>query len=301
MMQKIFGNKIIRLKEVSNKIDLIHEALGRIETRGNLNIDSNNINDYEFKVFSQNGEDGIIQYILSKIKGTEKTFIEFGVQNYLESNTRFLLQSYGWCGLVIDANEKNIRYIKNRFEKKYRLTATCAFITKDNINNLITNHGFKGEVGILSIDIDGNDFSIWEAINCFNPKIVICEYNSLFGPTAEVSIPYNEKFIREQAHHSYLYYGASISALAKLGEQKGFSLVGSNLAGNNLFFVQNEFASNFEVLSPIEAYKKQMFCEARNQKGEMIFLNYSERIKQIQDLPIYDFKSDSIKTIKESL
>lgn len=130
-MLKSFQN----YEERFNKIDL---ALGRIESRQCRTLNSKDIGDNEFKVFSQWGEDGIIQFLIDNIDIKEKTFIEFGVENYTESNTRFLLQNNNWRGLVIDGSEENISYIKNdSIYWKHNIKAECAFITKDNINQLI--------------------------------------------------------------------------------------------------------------------------------------------------------------------
>ena len=116
-----------------------------------------NIQDAEFSVFSQWGDDGIIQYLIHTIGITNKTFIEFGVENYREANTRFLLINNNWKGLVIDGSEKNIQYIKNdAISWNYSLNAVAKFITKENLNSLIENNGFKGEIGILHIDVDGD-------------------------------------------------------------------------------------------------------------------------------------------------
>ena len=142
------------------------------------------LDEVEFQVFSQRGEDGIIQYILSKIEVPNKIFVEFGVETYTESNTRFLLISNNWSGLVIDGSKKNIDFIKKDFIYwKYDITAVESFITKENINQLIGNYTKEiQDIGLLSVDIDGNDYWVWESIECIKPRIVICEYNSAFGP-----------------------------------------------------------------------------------------------------------------------
>lgn len=121
-----------------------------------------NIQHAEFKVSSQFGEDGIIQYLVHHLGIETKTFIEFEVENYTESNTRFLLMNNNWKGLVIDGSKENIDYIKNdSIYWKYDLTATCAFVDKENINNIFLENNFSGEIVLLSIDIDGNDYWIW--------------------------------------------------------------------------------------------------------------------------------------------
>ena len=122
-----------------------------------------NIQEAEFKVFSQFGDDGIIQYLVNRVEipAGRRRFIEFGVENYRESNTRFLLLNNNWSGLILDGSAENINSIKNdQIYWKHELTAVHSFIDRDNINELIAANGFAGEVGILSIDIDGNDYWI---------------------------------------------------------------------------------------------------------------------------------------------
>ena len=143
----------------------------------NLNSKKVEIKDFsevEFSVYSQWGEDGIINWLLDKLEDLPETFIEFGVENYIESNTRYLLHTRNWSGLVIDGDKSNIEDIKKSSAYwKYDLSAVEAFITKKNINTILQENNFKDEVGLLSIDIDGNDYWIWEAINSCNPDIVI--------------------------------------------------------------------------------------------------------------------------------
>jgi hypothetical protein len=278
---------------------LIQEALGRIETRQVLEK-VNDFNDSGFRVYSQWGEDGIIQFLINKIHIKNKNFIEFGVENYTESNTRFLLLNNNWSGLVMDGDHHSIDFIKN--DKKIywgsNLKAKRAFITKENINNLISEEGLIGDIGILSIDIDGNDYWIWEAIDCVSPRIVICEYNSLFGPKSTISTPYADDFIRTRAHYSNLYYGTSISALEYLGKQKGYSLVGSNNAGNNIFFVRNDLIGDLKVLTAEECYQKSKFKESLDESGKLTFLDHSSGIKLIGDMKVIDVIDDKEMTIK---
>ena len=191
---------------VLNKLNSMQQALGRIENRLNENLNSNSINDYEFKVSSQWGEDGIIQYLLKNTEIKNQIFVEFGVEKYTESNTRFLLQNNNWKGLIIDGSEKNISYIKSDpIYWKHNLKADCEFITAENINEILKRNGIQGEIGLLSIDIDGNDYWVWESINVIEPLIVIIEFNSVFGFTHKLSIPYTKNFFRTKVHHSNLY------------------------------------------------------------------------------------------------
>src|ERR1044072_8195184 len=130
-----------------------------------LNQQKNKVNaleEVEFQVFSQRGEDGILQYLTSRIEIPHRIFVEFGVENYTESNTRFLLMNNNWSGLVIDGSKSNVDFIRNDFIYwKYDISAVESFITRGNINTLIRNYTKETDIGLLSVDIDGNDYWVW--------------------------------------------------------------------------------------------------------------------------------------------
>jgi len=286
------------------KLDSIQQSIGRIEYRQLQPHFANmkNLQEVEYKVFSQWGDDGIIQYLVHTIPIDRKVFVEFGVENYLESNTRYLLQNNNWAGLIIDGSQKNINYIKNDpFYWKYNLKAECAFIDRDNIDSIISSNGVTGDIGILSIDIDGNDFWIWQSIDCVSPRIVICEYNSYFGPCAKVTIPYDKNFIRTKAHYSNLYWGASIGALEDLAQSKGYSLIGSNSAGNNVYFIRKDVQGKLPTLSSEEAYVKSQFRESRDSKNKLTYLIQAEGVSLISEMPVFDLTLKKTVMLKDSL
>lgn len=258
----------------------------------------------EFKVFSQFGEDGIIQMLIDKvgIERANQTFVEFGVENYQEANTRFLLMNNNWRGLIIDGSAKNMDALRRSdIAWRHDLTAVGAFICAENINDLLVNHGFSGQIGLLSIDIDGNDYWVWQRIEVVSPIIVVVEYNSVFGPDRAITVPYDPKFVRSRAHYSHLYWGASLKALDLVARSKGYSLVGSNAAGNNAFFVREDRLGDLKPLSVADAYVESRFREGRNPDGSLSFVSGSDRIKVIEHLPVYDVEKDQTLTIREAL
>lgn len=271
------------------RLRAIQESLGRIEARQNSK-EVGGINEHEFQVYSQFGEDGVIQFLLRHVKIKNHVFVEFGVSNYLESNTRFLLINNNWSGLVIDGDPLNVSSIKaDPIYWRHNLKADCAFITRDNINGLLKRNGISGDIGLLSVDIDGNDYWVWDSINAVNPRIVVCEYNSLWGDTLAVSTPYDSAFIRTDAHYSNLYFGASITALTNLANAKGYSLVGSNMAGNNLFFVRNDLMENMTAVTPKDAWVQSQFREARDESGQLTFLSFAEQLGLLVDMLLVNF------------
>src|SRR5262249_19189120 len=151
-----------------------------------------------------------------------------------------------WRGLIADNSEEAISAIKQTdLMWRYDLTVAQRFIDPANINGLFTEHGFTGELGLLSVDIDGQDYWVWRAIDVVAPQIVICEYNAVFGDLHAISVPPNPSFYRTAAHSSNLYWGASIKALEQLARSKGYTLVGSNLEGCNAFFVRDDLMTHF--------------------------------------------------------
>jgi hypothetical protein len=252
-----------------------------------------------FKVFSQFDEDGIIQYLISKLPIGNRTFIEFGVENYEESNTRFLLLNDHWQGMVLDARASDIRYIQqDKIYWQYDLKAKCSWITRENINGLLHDAGFGEDVGLLSIDIDGNDYWIWEAIQSVRPLIVIVEYNSLLG-LRPIAVPYKEDFERTVAHYSNLYYGASLGALQHLAQKKGYLLLGSNVWGHNAFFIRADIAGEFRGLQLQEAYVASKFRESRDEAGKLTYVRGNDRIKLIQDMPVVQVVTGETGKLKD--
>lgn len=256
----------------------------------------------EFKVFSQYGEDGILQYLIREtgISHDEEIFIEFGVQDYLESNTRFLLQGDHWRGVIIDGSQEYMENVR-RSDLYWRndLTAINAWIDRDNINSIISNAGFNGNIGILSIDIDGNDYWVWERIDVVNPVIVVIEWNSVFGSKYTVSVPYAPDFDRASAHYSCLYWGASMRAFEYLADKKGYVLVGSNRVGNNIFFVRRDRLNRLKALTTDEAYVESRFRDSRDTQGQLNFLSGTARYEETKNLPLVDVITGKLTTLAE--
>ncbi len=249
----------------------------------------NYLHDYEFKIFSQWQDDGIIQFLIQNIAIKNYAFIEFGVEDFMESNCRFLMMNNNYQGFVMDGSQEKINHLKNQhWFWKYDLQCQAVFIDKDNINELIKNSQLN-DIAVLHIDLDGNDYWILENIDLsvINPAILIMEYNSIFGKKRAISVPYDKVFNRTNYHYSNLFQGASLSALNYQAEKKGYSLIGCNSAGNNCYFVRNDLLNNkVYKLSIEEAYVESKFRESRNQKGELSFLRDQDRINQIKDLEV---------------
>ncbi len=303
MFKRFIDNLFVHLRglvtagKTMNEIKMLSAKLliDRIAD-GGLRID---IQGAEFKVFSQFGEDGIIQYLIRQAKVTrdERTAIEFGSDFYGEANTRLLVLNDNWRALLIDGKQSSIRSIKRQpFYWSHDITAVRAFIDAENINALICDAGFSGAVGLLSIDIDGNDYWVWERITVVDPIIVVAEYNPVFGASRAVTIPYDPKFHFSGAHWSGLYYGCSLKALELLGTRKGYALVGCNSNGNNCFFVKRDRLRGQPILSSEDAYVEARYREGRDRSGALTYATGLEQLKDFADLPLVNVETGT--TIK---
>ena len=272
----------------------------RISLLNKKNKKIKDLSDIEFKVYSQWGEDGIIDWLIDKLPQIPKKFLEIGTQDYKESNTRFVLINKNWDGFLIEADKDAIKNIKSqRVYWRYNLTAINEFITKDNINNIIKKNNIPKKLGLLSLDIDGNDYWILKKLSSLDPSIIICEYNSLFGQKRSVTVPYKKNFTRSKEHYSNLYYGASINAFIELMKKKNYYLVGTNSAGNNAFFVKKNLWHKVKKLIIKKKVFNSKFRESRDAKGKLTFLSKKKSLILIKNKFMIDLKNNIKKKILE--
>jgi len=247
---KLVGSEQYKLYKLAKiKWDRIYD---NIETKLQKDI---NLREYSKAVYSQNGEDGIIDCIFKLIGTTNKYYVEFGTQDGTECNTRYLRERENWTGLLMDGDNNN-KYINLHKE----------FITAENINDLFKKYSVPQEFDLLSIDIDGNDWYVWNNLK-YTPRVVVIEYNSSFG--------LDDKIIEYKADYYFnhtLYFGASITALYNLGRSKGYSLVGTDNQGVNLFFIRNDLIThNFvNINNP-----KKLYVENKN------ILKYFKKVNNV--------------------
>lgn len=271
-----------------------------LENMNKKNTEIENFSDVEFSVFSQFGEDGIISWLVSKIPNIEQVFVEIGTQDYWESNTRYLLKSKKWKGYLIEGSEDYINKIKKqRTYWQNNIKAIQAFVNKDNINDVIKKNIKEKRVGLLSIDIDGNDYWVLENINNLSPTFIICEYNSIFGDIFRVSVPYKENFDRNKSHFSNLYFGASLSSFKSLLGKKGYNFLGTSSTGVNAFFVKKEYYSIFKSIIKDHKEYPAAVREGRNKNGELTYENLPKSLNTIKDMEVFDFDENAIKKISD--
>lgn len=246
------------------------------------------IQEAEFGCYSQFGEDGIIQWLIARVPIENEVFVEFGVQDYSESNTRFLLLHDNWRGLILDAGTSHIEELREtELDERYWVDAQSAWITRENINELLAE--VKGDIGLLSIDIDGNDYWVFEAISVVSPRIVVIEYNSHLGRVRPVVVPYDPAFVLTEAHWSFMYWGSSLPALVHLARRKGYRFVGSDSVGLNAFFVRDDVAGDLPDLDAAEGWRESRFRNSRNRSMEKTRIGpHAERLALMAGLPLIE-------------
>lgn len=201
--------------------------------------------DIGFRVNSQHDEDGILLYIFSLIGTSNMMCVEVCAGDGVECNTANLILNHRWIGLLCDGDERNVerarQYFTSHPDTKYwppKIVQT--WITRRNVDDVIRNNGFSGEIDLLSLDIDGVDYWIWKEINSITPRVVVLEFNHLWGPEESVTVPYSDDFVAEFSAYGSDYGGASLMAFVKLGKEKGYRLVGTNIIATNAFFIRND-------------------------------------------------------------
>ena len=191
-----------------------------------------------FKAYSEGDQDGILQEIFRRIGTTNRHFIEFGCGNGMENNTLYLLIS-GWSGVWMDGDPQNIQAARSFHAsalERGALRAECRMITAENVCEQLSALCNSHEIDLLSIDIDGNDFWVWQALEGISPRVVVIEYNATLRPPIQVVQKYDPNARWNRTN----YFGASLSALERLGTAKGYNLVGCSLANGDAFFVRQD-------------------------------------------------------------
>ena len=222
--------------------------------------------DTEFRNHSQNGEDGILLYIFSLIGTTNKVTVEMCAGNGIESNSANLILNHGWYGLLYDGDKKRVergRHFFNTHPDSCRLPPAFshAWITRDNVNDLISGRRFEGEIDLFSLDMDGVDYWIWDALEVVSPRVVVVEVQAAWMAEKAVTVPYREDFVaswictNEKYDMHAQYGGASLPAFVKLARKKGYRLVGCNSLGFNAFFMRNDVGiSEFPEIDPASCF-----------------------------------------------
>lgn len=257
----------------------------------------------DYKVFSQNGEDGIIDYLLNSLNIDVPKFLEIGVGNYKESNTRYLFEKSSCKGMIVD-NIKNLKQKVSKYVKLWKgdLTIIENTVTSENILEILSSNNFHKNLDIFSLDIDGIDYWVMKEIPENISKIVVAEYNSIFGPNLEVSVPNIKNFDRKKYHYSYLCYGTSLRALINLMIKKKYVFLGTNIACNNAFFVSESEVKKININLPdiknLEKFTRSNFTESRSINGELNYLSGQDKLNEIENCEVVDLSTQNNNLVK---
>jgi hypothetical protein len=254
--------------------------------------------DIDYRVFSQFGDDGIIDFLCSRLLLHKPVFIEIGTGDYVESNTRFLYQLRTTKGLIIDCDPSLAEESQGRlgsFFWKGEFIPRSAFVTLDNVRSLI--HGFE-DSDLLSLDIDGNDYWVLSVLlRDLQPKILIVEFNAYFGSQEAVTTPYDPNFVRSHYHYSHLVFGASLKAFCCL-TSTNYCFLGTNLHCNNAYFIRRDFVHflpvSFHMPDPefLDEFTQNFTREARNENGSLSFVTHTTRLNIIKESILVDLSSN---------
>lgn len=202
--------------------------------------------DAGFRVYSQSDEDGLLLYLFSLIGFRNRLLLDVASGAPMGGNTTNLIVNWGCHGLLLEGNgrlveESVLFYQRHPDTVLFPPRIRQAWITAENINELVSQEGFSGEIDLFSLDVDGVDYWLWESLHVVSPRVVMVEYQDMFLVDEAVTVPYRPDFNRFSIHPDY--FGASLAAFVKLAQQKGYRLVGCNRYGYNAFFVRNDLAS----------------------------------------------------------
>jgi len=236
------GNSILDNEAVAQKVFMNQYRL--LASYGNDRLPS--IMDVGFRKYSEFEEDGMLLYIFSLITPINHKCVEICAGNGRQCNTANLIINHGWWGFLFDGNEKNVKagitfFSRNKDTFIHPPRFTRAWITAENVNDLIKKSGVTGPIDMLSIDIDGMDYWVWKAISVIEPRVVVCETHNPIPPDKALTVPYDPEFVFESEN----YRGASLAAMCKLGRDKGYRLIGTHRFGFNAFFIKNGVGEEF--------------------------------------------------------
>jgi hypothetical protein len=242
---KMNSMELIKLGRLLSGSDLLFEVW-RATSRYD---DPRSLSRFDASLYSQNGEDGVIAEILRRIGIQTGFFVEIGIENGQENNTRLLLEQ-GWRGLWIEGSQE----LAGKAKAAYRefiaegwLTIVHALVTAENINSILENAKVPKQFDFFSIDIDQNTSHVWRALR-FTSRIACVEYNASLPPSIPLEVPYDPSAAWDRTN----WFGASLKALELIGSTKEMKLVGCDLNGSNAFFVgASEVGDAF--LSPFTA------------------------------------------------
>ena len=263
--------------------------------------------DSEVRVFSQWGEDGILDYLLDLAEISKPRILEFGAGNFTECNSRFAAEFRNASAYIVDQREDLVPsaealdvYWRNEI---YPIND---FVTPDNAKiHLRKAKNLMGGIDVLSIDVDGNDYWILESLDLTEIEILICEYNPLYGGTTACTVPRNDYFDRTAENVTWLHFGMSLLAAIQLLERFGLIFAGSNRAGNNAFFVRRNVLNKLPFDAPhvgnLNKFIDWRVRESRGQNSELTYLHGNERKDSIKHCTLWNLEKQELMEVQDIL
>ena len=206
--------------------------------------------DFYMRAYSQNGEDGALLYIFALAGVETKRAVEICAGDGIECNSANLILNHGWDAFLVDGDADNVKRGRRFYAHVpdtivHQPLLRQAWVTAENVNELVEDAGFAGRIDLLSLDLDGVDYWVWKALEVVEPRVVVAEYADILGPDLAVTVPYDPHWRTDHtAHGENTYQSASLLAFVKLARSKGYRLVGVERLGFNAFFVRNDLAQD---------------------------------------------------------
>ena len=245
----------------------------------------------DLRVFSQWGEDGILAALIDQLRGIPRTFVEIGVEDYRECNTRLLART-GWTGLAIDGDQVAVSHAQTLREVwSGAVRVVGAWLEPSTVDAVVTGAGVRGEIGVLSIDVDGIDLYLLDALTGVDPWIVVIEYNARYGPRDAVTVPYRAGFDRRVEHFSWLHHGVSLAGVEVWGAARGYDLVAVNREGTNAFLVKSSRRPDgLPARSAPDLWRPLRFSENHGEDGAHRPISFDDERRIVAALPKVDVR-----------
>ncbi len=301
-MKEIIKNFLNNLISKANDRNIFHVGASHLATARNNYSSYKNLFEADYKIYSQTGEDGILDFLIHSLLIKKPTFLEIGVGDYRECNTRYLFERYSSKGVIVD----QIENLKEKVSKNVKLwkgdlKIIEQSVNSENINEILRKSEINENLDIFSIDIDGIDYWVIKNIPKIHSKIFVAEFNPIFGHEKKITVPNSKNFNRSDYHYSHLCYGMSLMALIELMNNKNFTFIGTNVACHNAFFLANEYVKkiNFDLPNNnhLEQFVQNNFRDSRAKNFKLNYKSGKERIKEISDCDVIDL-SDGEKVTK---
>lgn len=233
--------------------------------------------DTEFRVFSENGEDGLLVFLFAVIGTTNKISVEICGGDGITNCTANLIVYHGWQGYLFEGNPARVAiardfYRQHQLTRQSMVTIAQEWISPSTINDTLTKHGLSGEVDLLSLDMDSLDYWVWEQIDVISPRAMICEFNNLWPADKALTVPNDPQFKPEyNSSFGADFSGATLAAFVKLGKRKGYRLVGGQRLGYNALFLRNDVgAEHFPEVDPASLLQHPFAVYARTERNKVI-------------------------------